>query len=90
MTLTKKSRRELIKQAHHLEPSFIIGKEGLKDGTFKIARETIKARELIKIRFNDHKEEKQQIVDELCEALRASHVRTIGHIAILYKPSERD
>lgn len=76
-------------RAHHLDPIILIGKEGLKGGTFQIARETLKARELIKIRFNDFKEEKEALIEELCQGVGALHVRTIGHTAILYKEKEK-
>ena len=53
----------------------------------KIA-ESLKAHELIKIKFNEYKEDKQQLVEEIANTCEAGLVRIIGNIAILYKENE--
>ena len=41
-------------------------------------------------KFNDYKEEKTELTEDICDKTNATLVRIIGNIAILYRPAEKD
>lgn len=88
MELTSAQRKELSAQAHNLSPVVIIGQAGVTDGVIGKIAESLKAHELIKIKFNEYKEEKQDLSSQIAAACEASVVRIIGNVAILYKENE--
>lgn len=88
MELTSAQRKELSTQAHELKPVVIIGQAGVTDGVMGKIAESLKAHELIKIKFNEYKEDKQELANEIANSLEAGLVRIIGNIAILYKENE--
>ena len=59
--LSSKQRSYLLSQAHHLEAVVLIGKNGISDGTIEAVNKALDARELIKIKFREYKDEKQRI-----------------------------
>ena len=87
-TLNSSQRKYLRSQAHHLDPVVIIGKKGVTDDVIQSIDIAIAARELIKIRFNDFKEEKKTITEEIAERTNSEVAGIIGHIAILYREHE--
>ena len=45
---------------------------------------------MIKIKFNDYKDEKTELTEDICDKTNATLVRIIGNVAILYRPAEKD
>ena len=90
MELTKTQRRWLAARAQKIKPTVMIGKEGLSDGVNAQADAELEAHELIKVRFVGHKEFVSEISPLLAENCRAALVRTIGHVAVLYRPAEEE
>lgn len=88
ISLTSAMRKELSAQAHNLSPVVIIGQQGVTDGVIGKIAESLKAHELIKIKFNEYKEERQELSTQICEQCEAQLVRIIGNVAILYKENE--
>lgn len=83
--LTSTQRKHLRQQAHHLEPVVLIGKQGVNDLVIRTIVEALDARELIKLRFNDHKDSKRELLDEIERRTGCETAGTVGHVAILYK-----
>ena len=83
--LTSKQRKEFEKAAHDLQPVVIVGGAGVTDGVTKMVDESLKAHELIKIKFNEYKDEKFELTNQLCEACDATLIRVIGNVAILFR-----
>ena len=83
--LNSSQRSYLKAQAHHLEPVISIGKNGLKEGTCHAIETALDARELIKIKFRDFKEDKQEISDKIATETLSLIVGIIGHTLILFK-----
>jgi RNA-binding protein len=71
--------------AHSLKPVVQIGKSGLKNEVVESIEEAFSARELIKIKFNEFKEEKKTISKEIEDATGSEMVGMIGNIAIFFK-----
>lgn len=88
--LTSKQRKELEKAAHDLQPVVIVGGAGVTEGVTKMVDSSLSAHELIKIKFNEYKDEKVELTNKLCEETDATLVRLIGNVAILFreKPEE--
>ena len=88
--LTSKQRKLLERSAHSLEPVVIVGGSGLTDGVVSMTSKCLDAHELIKVSFNDFKDEKQELSRELSEKCDATLVRIIGNKAIFYKPNKEE
>lgn len=86
--ITSKQRKELEKLAHDLQPVVIVGGAGVTDGVMDMIDKSLAAHELIKVKFNEYKDEKQELVQQICEKTDATLVRIIGNIAILFREKE--
>ena len=80
-----KIRSRLLREAHHLKPVVMIGKEGLTPEVVAAVEKALEDHELIKVKFLDFKEEKKAISQDIATRLEAFLVRIIGNIAIFYK-----
>ncbi|MCC6145303.1 MAG: YhbY family RNA-binding protein [Candidatus Hydrogenedentes bacterium] len=83
--LNSQQRKYLRAQAHHLDALVIIGKQGVTDGLVRSVAEVLDAHELLKIRFNEFKDQKDELLDEITRRTGADLVGIIGHVAILYR-----
>lgn len=83
--LTSSQRKSLRSQAHHLKPLVLVGKQGLTDTLVKSVDVNLDAHELIKVRFNEHKDEKKEIAAAIAERTESQLAGLIGHVAILYR-----
>ncbi len=86
VTLSSNQRRFLRAEAHRLEPSVRVGREGVTPGVLAAIRQALDARELIKVRFVALKEAKEIVLPEIAGRTDSACVGTIGHIAIFYRP----
>ena len=86
--LTSKQRKELEKVAHDLQPVVIVGGAGVTDGLMNTVDNSLAAHELIKVKFNEYKDEKKELTQQICEKTDATLVRIIGNIAILFREKE--
>ena len=82
---TSAQRKYLRSLAHSLDPVVLIGHRGLTGAVVHAAYEALDAHELIKVRFNAHKDEKRALTAELAERTGAHVAGMIGHVAILYR-----
>ena len=89
MELNSKQRKDLEKYAHNLQPVVIVGGAGVTDGVIKMIDNSLTSHELIKIKFNEYKDEKKQLTDDICNKCNATLVRIIGNIAIIYRQAEK-
>lgn len=86
--LNSKQRKILEKAAHNLNPVVIIGSAGLTDGVIGMTNSTLAAHELIKVKFNEYKDEKKDLTQDLASKTNSTLVRLIGNVAILYREAE--
>ena len=87
--LTSKQRKYLEKEAHDLQPVVIVGGAGVTEGVIQMADNSLAAHELIKIKFNEYKDEAKELTADICEKCNATLVRVIGFTAILYREAEQ-
>jgi len=83
--LTSHQRKFLRALAHDLPPVVLVGKRGVTDELVRSAAEALEAQELVKVKFNDFKETKAELLDEIARRANADVVGIIGHIGTLYK-----
>lgn len=83
MELRGKQKRFLRSQAHHLQPIFQIGKNGIN--------EALEKRELIKINLLQNTDEiAEDVAHVLEEKINCEIVQIIGRVLVLYKASSKE
>lgn len=90
IVLNSKQRKILEKAAHDLQPVVIIGGAGVTEGVIQMVDTSLKAHELIKIKFNEYKDEKVELTDDICQKCDATLVRIIGNVSIVYREAEKE
>ena len=85
--LSSSKRSYLRSQAHHLEPVALIGKNGVTVGTINTIDKALYSRELIKIKFQEFKDEKQILSEKIAALTNSAVVGIIGNILILFRPN---
>lgn len=88
--LNSKQRKYLEKEAHDIQPVVIVGGAGVTDGVISMVENSLAAHELIKVKFNEYKEEIRELANEISEKTDSVLVRIIGFTAIFYRPSEQE
>lgn len=88
MTLNSKQRKLLEKHANRIDPVVIVGAGGVSEGVTGKIDTDLGHHELIKVKFNDFKDEKRELTERITDATGAILVRLIGNVAILYRPAK--
>ncbi|WP_175614904.1 ribosome assembly RNA-binding protein YhbY [Piscibacillus halophilus] len=89
--LTGKQKRFLRKEAHHLNPIFQVGKDGVNENMIHQIEDALEKRELIKVSILQNCfEDKHSVAEQLVEGAGAELVQIIGNIIVLYKESEEN
>jgi RNA-binding protein len=88
--LNPAQRRYLRAEAHKLNPVVMIGDAGLAEGVLKEIDTSLKAHELIKIKVaSDDREEREHMLETICEHLNAAPVQHIGKILVIYRRADK-
>ena len=85
--ITSKQRKTLEKLAQDISPVVIIGQQGVTDNLVKKVSDSLKAHELIKVKFNEYKEDKREYSEDIAQRTDSVLVRVIGNVAI-YRENE--
>lgn len=89
--IDQKLKKQLKAKSHSLKPVVIIGDKGLTENVHLEIERALLAHELIKIRVNAAtKEDREKMVQEICESSGAEQVVTIGHIATIFRENEEE
>lgn len=78
--------RDLKAAAQLLQPLLLVGRAGVTPAFIAALDEALRARELVKIRFSEHKAEKKTLAPVLAEATNSRLVMQVGHVAVFYRP----
>lgn len=84
--LTNAQIRELKARAQLLKPTLKVGKDGLSPQFLAEVDKTLQHRELIKVKFEQFKEQKKELAVELAEKSGSQLITRVGHVAVLYRP----
>jgi RNA-binding protein len=86
MPLTGKQRRFLRAEAHALEPTVMVGKDGLTPTVLEAVRAALLAHELIKVRVLDNAPvSRKEVSERLPSMVKAELAGLVGRVVILYK-----
>lgn len=83
--LTSRQKKHLRGLAHDLKPLIQIGKHALTDQVMESIEEALAHHELIKIKFSELKDQKDQACEMINQRLGSERVGVIGHTAILFR-----
>ncbi len=86
MPITEQQRRKLKKLVHHLKPVVMIGQKGLSENVLNEIDIALDSHELIKIKLSSgDRDNRQEMIESICEQTDAEFIHSIGHIAALYR-----
>jgi RNA-binding protein len=78
--------RALKARAQRLDPVLRVGKAGLTDAFFAALDEALTRHELIKIKFDQFKEQKKTLAPQIVERSQSQLVLRVGNVVVLYRP----
>ena len=81
--------RDLKARAQLLKPTLRIGKDGLSPQFIAEVDQTLEHRELIKVKFEQFKEQKQELAAQLAERTGSHLITRVGHVIVLFRPLPR-
>jgi len=85
-TLTNPETRKLKAEAQRLEPVVYVGKNGLTATVLQSIDVALRARELIKIRFDHDRDERDVLAGKIAEVTGATLIMQVGKVAVYYRP----
>ena len=77
--------RELKARAQLLQPALRLGKAGLTDEFVQALSDVLTAKELVKIKFSDFKEQKKILAPEIAERTGSRLILRVGNTAVYYR-----
>jgi RNA-binding protein len=77
--------RALKAQAQRLKATLKIGKEGLSPQFLAALDDALNHHELVKVKFEDFKEQKKELAPQLAEKSSSHLVTRVGNVVVLYR-----
>ncbi len=89
--LSNRELRLLKARAQLLKPLLKVGKDGLSPAFLKAVDEVLTHHELVKVKFDEFKEQKKELGPKLADAVSANLITQVGHVVVLFrrKPVEK-
>ena len=87
--INAKQRKFLEKNAQPLNALVQIGGAGVTEKQITQIARLLEEHELLKIKFNEFKEEKKDLSAQISEKTDSTLVRLIGNVLILYRPAKK-
>jgi RNA-binding protein len=84
--LTNAQKSDLKARAQRLEPAVRVGHAGVSESFLKSLDEALTLKELVKVKFSDHKEEKKTLVPLIAEKTASELIMRVGNVAVFYRP----
>ena len=85
--LSSKQKRSLRRQAQTIKPLVRIGKNGVTPETIDNINLKLDDHELVKVRYNNNKEQRQELSAIIAERTHSTIIDIIGNTTTLYRPS---
>ena len=86
LSLNNAQMRDLKARAQRLKATLKIGKEGLSPQFLAALDEVLKHHELVKVKFDEFKEQRKELAPQLAEKSRSHLVTRVGNVVVLYRP----
>jgi RNA-binding protein len=83
--LSPAERQKLKGRAHKLDPVVIVGGDGLSAAVIAEIDRNLKSHELIKVRVNADRDEREAMLEEICRKVGAQPVQHIGKVLVLFR-----
>lgn len=83
--LPNSERRKLKAAAQRLNATVKLGKAGLTPEFLTALNHELVHRELVKVRFDDHKDERKSLAAAMAEKTGSELIWIVGHVAVLYR-----
>ena len=83
--LTNAEIRKLKAASQRLKATFKVGKAGLSPQFVQSVDEGLKHHELIKVKFDEFKEQKKELAPVLAEKTSSHLIMQVGNVAVLYR-----
>jgi len=83
--LSSRQRKHLKALAHHLDPLVQVGTKGVTDNLLAAIDEELERHELIKIKFDDFKDEKKELTKIISGKTSSEIIGSIGNVVILFR-----
>lgn len=84
--LTNAQIRALKARAQRLKATLKLGKEGISPQFLAALDDALKHHELVKVKFDDFKEQKKELTPQLAEKSGSHLVTRVGNVVVLYRP----
>ena len=84
--LTNAQIRAFKARAQLLKPTLKIGKDGISPAFLAALDDALKYHELVKVQFDDFKDQKKELSPQLAEKTGSHLVTRVGNVAVLYRP----
>jgi RNA-binding protein len=88
MTLNNAQISQLKGMAQRMEATLKVGKNGLSEAFLQSVREALNSRELIKVKFDEFKDQKKLLAPEMAAKTDSRLVTLIGNVAVLFRQNE--
>lgn len=90
MTLNNEQKKYFRSIGHGLKPVVIVAGNGLSEGVMAELNRALEDHELIKVKLAlEDREDRRQIIEELCATTGASLVQTIGKIILIFRAAQK-
>jgi len=83
--MTSKRRSELRSLAQSLSSIVMVGHDGITDGVVGALDSALTDHELVKVRFQDFKEQTKDLSNDLAQKTDSTLVATTGFTAVFYR-----
>lgn len=83
--LSPARRRDLRARAHELDPVVFVGAPGLSAQVLAEVDRSLTSHELIKVRVNAERADREAMLEEICRRTGAQPVQHIGKILVLFR-----
>lgn len=90
LNFTSKERAALRSQAQELSPVVMVGHEGVTDSVVAALNEAMACHGLVKVRFQDFKENVRDLSLELEQRTDSNLIATTGFTAVFFNPVDED
>ena len=86
MPLSNEQKKQYKSIGHDLKPVLMVAGNGLTEGVLAELERALVDHELIKVQVKlEDREQRAEVIAELCKAGRAELVQTIGKMALIYR-----
>ena len=83
--MTSKFRASLRSQAQSIDPVVMVGHDGITEGVISALDQALTDHELVKVRFQDFKDQTRELSNELAGKTDSLLVSTTGFTAVFYR-----